>query len=192
MIIAKQKPTEELLEMLSGYDKIALIGCAGCVTFYGVGGRKETIAMAETLAEAGKKVVSTGISIKQCLLCEEKEVDSLEDADILRKVAKEIDGFLRLEEAEAVVSLACGVGVQNLAHLLDDVHVLPSVRAHACRRYVHVAVVAHWCGAWTGRRVQDHARQGPLVLRVLTDRARRAGAPTHTGESVRQNMGRPS
>ena len=126
MIIARQKPTEELLEMLSGYDKIALIGCAGGVTFYGVGGRKETIAMAEKLEEAGKKVVSTGISIKQCFLCEEKEVDSLEDADILRKVAKEIDGFLRLEEAEAVVSLACGVGVQNLAHLLDDVHVLPA------------------------------------------------------------------
>ncbi len=125
MIITRQKPMEEILEMLSPYRGVALVGCGGCVAFYRTGGAKQTREMAEKLREAGVSVVALGIANRQCYLCEESEVAKLSDAERIRKVARELEGFAQLEKAEVVLSLACGVGVQNLANILD-IPVLPA------------------------------------------------------------------
>ncbi len=119
MIITRQKSLEEILEMLQGSEKVALIGCGGCVTFYKTGGRKETVELAEKLKEKGIDVVATGISARQCYLMEEKEAEGLDDIEIIKKLARSIEGLEETESLDAVVSLACGVGVQNLANLIN-------------------------------------------------------------------------
>ncbi len=119
MIITRQKNLEEIIVMLQGSEKVAIIGCGGCVTFYKTGGRKQTIEMAEKLREKGIDVVATGISARQCYLIEEKEAEALDDSEIIKKVARNIVGLEEAEGIDAVVSLACGVGVQNLANLID-------------------------------------------------------------------------
>ncbi|NOZ58542.1 MAG: hypothetical protein GXO66_03050 [Euryarchaeota archaeon] len=125
MIITRQKPMEEIVETLSRYSGVALLGCGGCVAFYQTGGAKQTKEMAAKLRDAGVKVVALGVANRQCYLCEEREVAGLSDAERIRKVARELEGFSELENAEAVLSLACGVGVQNLANILE-MPVLPA------------------------------------------------------------------
>ncbi len=126
MIITRQKTFDEIEAMVDDHDynKIALIGCGGCVAFYHQGGRKETVELAEKL-KAGSRDVITGIANRQCYLCREEDVRDLNDADTLKKVSREIEGFDNLDGVEAVISLACGVGVQNLANLVE-IPVIPA------------------------------------------------------------------
>ncbi len=118
MIHTRHKPLEEILQMLSGATKVAVLGCGGCVAFYRTGGAAQVRELAEKLGEH-LQVVSLGVSNRQCYLCREEELSGLRDAERIRKIARELEGFDRLEEVEAVLSLACGVGVQNLAGLLE-------------------------------------------------------------------------
>ncbi|NOZ82789.1 MAG: 5,10-methylenetetrahydrofolate reductase [Euryarchaeota archaeon] len=117
MIHTRHKPLEEILQMLSG-AKVALLGCGGCVAFYRTGGAAQVRELAEKL-RGHAEVVALGVSNRQCYLCAEEELSGLSDAERIRKIARELEGFDRLEEAEAVLSLACGVGVQNLAGVLE-------------------------------------------------------------------------
>ena len=41
MIVSKKKPIEELMGMLGGAKKVALVGCKSCASACAVGGEKE-------------------------------------------------------------------------------------------------------------------------------------------------------
>lgn len=118
MILTRQKSIDEICEMLEGSERVALLGCGGCVTFYNSGGRKQTAELAEKLRERGIDVVATGINARQCYLIKEKKAENLSDIEVLKKVSKSIKGLEEAQGIDAVVSLACGVGPQNLANLL--------------------------------------------------------------------------
>ncbi|OPX90623.1 MAG: hypothetical protein A4E52_00775 [Pelotomaculum sp. PtaB.Bin013] len=49
MIVAEQKPVVEIARYVEKYDKVLLVGCAGCVTVYLTGGDKETRILASAL-----------------------------------------------------------------------------------------------------------------------------------------------
>ena len=49
MIVAKPKPVEEVIESVSGFDRILLVGCNECVTVCEAGGRKEVGVLASAL-----------------------------------------------------------------------------------------------------------------------------------------------
>ena len=58
MIVAERKAMDVLEEMLSPYQKIALVGCKGCVTVCNAGGQKEVGILstpAQTRQTAGEK-----------------------------------------------------------------------------------------------------------------------------------------
>lgn len=106
MIIAQQKPIQEIAEMVAEYKRVAFIGCAGCVTVCLSGGEKETEILASALRikrklEGNPLETVTHTATRQC---DPEYVEALED------VVKDVD---------AVVSLACGVGVQYLAERFD-------------------------------------------------------------------------
>lgn len=114
MIKAEQKPMDEILRYLSPYKRILLSGCGACVTVCHAGGEKEVGLLSSSLRMARKK---TG-----------KPLEALE-ATPARQCEPEFASELSetVEKVEAVISIACGVGVQTLARHFPKTPVFPGV-----------------------------------------------------------------
>jgi ferredoxin len=114
MIKAEQKPIDEILRYLSPYNKILLAGCGACVTVCHAGGEKEVELLASGLRMARKKI-GTRIEVLEVTPARQCEPEfALELGETIEKV-------------EAVVSIACGVGVQTLARHFQKTPVFPGV-----------------------------------------------------------------
>ncbi len=114
MIVGERKPLAEIAEMLKGFKKVCVLGCGTCVTVCLSGGEKEAAETAAALSLLWQKEgkdgeIKTGTMLRQC---EYEYID-------------EYAG--RLEEYDAIVSLACGVGVQAMATRLPDKIILPGL-----------------------------------------------------------------
>jgi len=99
MIITQKKPIEELLAMLSGVKKVAIVGCGNCAAACQTGGEKEIEEMKALLEEKGFEVVATVLPDECCHKMLVKK-----DTKVLRDCG-----------AEAIVGMACGDGVQTVA-----------------------------------------------------------------------------
>ena len=99
MIISQQKPLDELLSSLREYKKIFLVGCGECATACKSGGEPEILKMKQDLEAAGKVIVGWCIPSAPCVA-----------AKLKTELAKNIKA---LDQAEAVLVLACGLGVQS-------------------------------------------------------------------------------
>lgn len=114
MIIADRKPLSELLEMIEPYGNIMILGCKGCVTVCNVGGVKEVEVLAATLDIARKKA---GKEIK----IDEKTIERQCDPEYIEQVKDLVDQY------DAVISMACGVGPQFLSEAYPDRKFFPAV-----------------------------------------------------------------
>ncbi|TKJ41006.1 hypothetical protein CEE37_04905 [candidate division LCP-89 bacterium B3_LCP] len=106
MIITEKKPLTELLENLEGFEKVFLIGCSDCAALAQTGGDKELEALTIKFTQAGKEVVGTLLSDGPC--------HNLRAKQELRGVSDEVS------QADALVVLACGAGVQAVADLVSQ------------------------------------------------------------------------
>ncbi len=106
MVITEQKEFEEILSALEGYEKVYLIGCGICATTWSTGGEKETREMAERLTEEGKECTGW-------IVTEESTCDIRTTRRLLKRNKEQ------LGEADAVIVLSCGAGVQTVAALVD-------------------------------------------------------------------------
>lgn len=114
MIVADKKPIEEIINEIQGYNNILVLGCNECVTVCEAGGKKEVGILASALrmyfGKDAKQVQIDEITLeRQC------------DPEYL----EEISGVM--EKYDAVVSLACGVGVQFMAEKYLDKPIFPGV-----------------------------------------------------------------
>ena len=98
MMITTQKAKEVVLSTLSSYPKIVLVGCGGCAATCQTGGSEQAKEYEEKIL-AGRVLAS--------MVCEEPCDERLVRRD-LRRIKRE------LEEADAVLVLACGLGVQTV------------------------------------------------------------------------------
>ncbi len=114
MIIGHRKPLEEILQMIEPFDKIALIGCKGCVAVCAAGGEKEVGILASAIRLARKKD-GRDIEVKEVTL--ERQCDP--------EYIEQVEGFVH--DYQAVLSIACGVGVQYMAERYKDVPALPGL-----------------------------------------------------------------
>jgi len=114
MIVADKKPIEEIIEEIKDYKKILILGCNECVTVCEAGGKKEVGILASALRmyflNEGKEVT-----------IDERTLERQCDHEYLEEIRDIIDGY------DAVVSLACGVGVQFTAEKYFETPVLPGV-----------------------------------------------------------------
>jgi len=108
MIAQEQKPIEEILGYLDGKRKIVAVGCGGCATFYHTGDKKAVKEMAERLRKEGKEVteVILPLGVSAC------EIDM--SSKFLEKNRKAI------EDADAVLVMSCGDGVQVVCEYIDN------------------------------------------------------------------------
>jgi ferredoxin len=103
MIISVKKPVEEIKDSVEPYSRLAIVGCGGCAAVCQTGGTKQVEELADLLAD--KEIVFTFQVDEPC----DQRILSRE----LRRISK------RLEDVEAVLVLACGIGVQAAASSLD-------------------------------------------------------------------------
>ena len=114
MIVAEQKPLKEIINLTRDYKKLLVVGCGACVSVCFAGGERETQALASGLRlaarqEKRKADIDVAMNVRQC------EWEFIEP----------LTG--RVEAVDAVVSTACGVGVQFLAERWPDARVLPGL-----------------------------------------------------------------
>ena len=114
MIVADKKPLEEIIESLQGFRRILVAGCNECVTVCEAGGQKEVGLLASALRIYFK---NNGVEAT----IEEVTLQRQCDHPYLEEIRGSVDRF------EAVLSLACGCGVQFMAEKYPDLHVLPGV-----------------------------------------------------------------
>jgi hypothetical protein len=100
MIISQQKPLEELLASLKEYNKIFLVGCGECAATCKSGGEPELLKMKAELEAAGKAVLGMCMPGAPCVA-----------AQIKTELARNMKA---LRDCEAVLVLACGLGVQSV------------------------------------------------------------------------------
>jgi ferredoxin len=118
VIFAEWKPVEELLEKLSKHKKVLLVGCATCVAECASGGEKEVETLAPLLSmglkKNGKEIeIITATLEKQC------------EWEFVEELTELTDGV------DAILSLACGIGVQALAERFSEIPVYPGVNTSA-------------------------------------------------------------
>lgn len=114
MIVGSQKPIEEIIAMTCDYKRLLVIGCGACVTVCFAGGERETEALASSLRLAMKqKKIKAEIEVEMNVRqCEWEFIEPLAD---------------KVEAADAVLSTACGVGVQFLAERFPEKRILPAL-----------------------------------------------------------------
>lgn len=114
MIVGELKPLKEILEYVSGHKKICVVGCGGCVSVCLSGGDREAQVMSRELSR---------------IMHYPKDPPQVETATVQRQCEPDlIETYFKLpENTEAVISLACGAGVQTMARLFDPVPVFPAL-----------------------------------------------------------------
>jgi ferredoxin len=114
MIVADKKPIEEIIDTVKDFRNILILGCNECVTVCEAGGKKEVGLLASALRmyflQQGHEVnIGERTLERQC------------DHEYLEEIRDSIDQY------DAVVSIACGVGVQFTAEKYHSKPVYPGV-----------------------------------------------------------------
>ncbi len=114
MIVAERKPLGEIREMVKDCKKIMVMGCGTCVAVCMAGGEKEVELLASQLRLAARK--------------EGKSIEVIEET-VTRQCDREyMEPVLdKARECEAVISTACGLGVQLLSDLIEEIPVYPGL-----------------------------------------------------------------
>lgn len=99
MIITELKPIQNIIDSLKSYSKIFIIGCGECATTCKTGGEPEVLKIKGDLEVAGKTVTGSCIPSAPCV--------AIKLRSELRKNSE------ALEKSDAVLVLACGLGVQS-------------------------------------------------------------------------------
>lgn len=114
MIMGKQKPLDEIWEMIKEYKNILVFGCNTCVAVCHEGGNKEAEVMSSLLRMKAKQegsdmeITDSGIERQ----CEHEYFDQASE---------------EIESADAVLSIACGAGIQFLGEKYPKTTVLPGL-----------------------------------------------------------------
>jgi len=114
MITGEQKSLEEIQSLLGDAEKVLVVGCGTCVTVCFAGGSREaqilssSIRMASKLQGHAQDVTDVTVQ-RQC------------EWEYLDEIEKEI------ADADVVLSLACGIGVQAIAEHFPNTWVVPGL-----------------------------------------------------------------
>ncbi|GBE13584.1 hypothetical protein BMS3Bbin14_01053 [bacterium BMS3Bbin14] len=114
MIVAERKPLAEILEMVKDCKKILVLACRGCVTVCSAGGEREAEILASLVRLGLKKngcraEVIEGSLVRQC---DKEYIDAIDEWQ---------------GQYDAILSTACGVGVNFIANLRPTDNVYPAL-----------------------------------------------------------------
>jgi ferredoxin len=114
MIVAEQKTLDEMKALIGEAKNVLVVGCGTCVTVCFAGGAREAAITATSLRMStkldGNAKEVTDVTVQR--QCEWEYLDEITE---------------QVKEADVVLSLGCGVGVQAIAEHFPDVWVVPGL-----------------------------------------------------------------
>lgn len=133
MIIAERKPLAEIVDMIQDEKRILILGCRGCVTVCSAGGEREVEILASLLRLGAKKANHDVEIIEASLVrqCDKEFVDSIDQWQ---------------GQYDAIVSTACGVGVNFIANLRPNDTVYPALNTSFFGGSAEQGVWTEQCG----------------------------------------------
>ena len=134
MIFSEWKPLDEIVRQLNGRKKVLLVGCATCAAECAAGGEREVETLAPLLSLAFREQ-GQQIEIATCTLEKQCEWEFVE----------ELSG--KLTGVDALLSLACGIGVQALAERFPELPAYPGVNTSALAIREEAGIWASRCAA---------------------------------------------
>lgn len=114
MIVAHRKNIQELKAALAPYKRVLVLGCGGCVTVCLAGGERE-VGMISSALRIANRLDGREQEIVEATI--ERQCENQFIEDVLEEVRK----------ADAVLSLACGAGVQAIAERYPNTAVYPGL-----------------------------------------------------------------
>lgn len=114
MIVAEIKPFGEIKDILKGYNKVLIVGCGTCVTVCMSGGERQVELLASALRIA-RKIEGNEITVGERTIlrqCDPEFIDQIKD---------------EAAQYDAILSMACGAGVQGITERLGSISVLPAM-----------------------------------------------------------------
>lgn len=144
MIVGERKPFDEIMAMIAPYKKVLVLACGSCVTVCLTGGEKQAEELASQIRLACRqkgeeKQVDFDCITRQC------------DREFIENLTKDPKNY------DAVLSIACGVGVGFMSGLYPDVPFLPGLNTTFYGANTAGGMweeYCHGCGdcvlAWTG------------------------------------------
>ncbi|MEA3441132.1 MAG: methylenetetrahydrofolate reductase C-terminal domain-containing protein [Chloroflexota bacterium] len=117
MIVAEQKSLEEMRSLIGDAEKVLVVGCGTCVTVCFAGGSREAAIVSSSLRMASKlngdKMQVRDVTVQR--QCEWEYLDEIEE---------------QISEADVVLSLGCGIGVQAIAEHFPNTWVVPGLNTN--------------------------------------------------------------
>lgn len=114
MIVAERKPFDDILKMLGDSKRVLVLGCRTCVAVCLAGGDREVEILASEL-RIRAKIDGRDLEIVQ------QSVERQCEPEMIEPIADQI------AQADAVLSLGCGCGVQLLAETYPKARMLPGL-----------------------------------------------------------------
>jgi ferredoxin len=145
--ITQQKSSEEIISTLGSARKVALVGCGTCPTMAETGGLNEVNEMAARLGEEGFEVVSSTVIP---VACEPLPLEGRGEFVAL------------LPDAEAVLVLACSLGVRMVADY-TGLPVLPALNTLFIGREAEPGLFVEECAQCGDCVLGDNGGICPIV-----------------------------
>jgi len=114
MIIGEQKPLDEIKGLVGDAETVLVVGCGTCVTVCFAGGEREADVLASLMRmsnrlNGGSRDVADVTVQRQC---EWEYLDTIGE---------------RVAEADVVLSIGCGIGVQAMAEHFPEAVIVPGL-----------------------------------------------------------------
>ncbi|MBI5499647.1 MAG: methylenetetrahydrofolate reductase C-terminal domain-containing protein [Deltaproteobacteria bacterium] len=114
MIVGEQKPFEQIVKLIERYRRVLVAGCGTCVSVCFAGGEKEAGILASMLRLEAQK---NGRPLEVL----EQTVKRQCDMEFLEEMTTKVG------QVDAVLSIACGCGIQFMAERFQDKIILPGL-----------------------------------------------------------------
>ena len=134
MIVAEQKSLDEIKTLIGDAQNVLVVGCGTCVTVCFAGGAREAAIIATSLRMASKLDGNAqdvaDVTVQR--QCEWEYLDQITD---------------QVAEADLVLSLGCGIGVQAMVEHFPDAWVVPGLNTSFLGLPTEQGVWAERCAA---------------------------------------------
>jgi ferredoxin len=134
MIVAEQKTLEEVKKLVGEAEKVLVVGCGTCVTVCFAGGSREAAITAASLRMSskldGEEMDVSDVTVQR--QCEWEYLDQISD---------------QVAEADVVLSLGCGIGVQAMVEHFPSAWVVPGLNTSFLGLPTEQGVWAERCAA---------------------------------------------